>query len=232
MNIFQVAWKRIKRYFIRMVRIPSTMGFGVQSPQAYHFIRDVVRDKNRFYLFENNKLFGSKCSRNQHKSILLYYRTVKSLDLKNICICVEHPIVIIEYLQSLLGDLSFFNLKNVLDQIPNSYSTQSNFHDFEYSFDKIPNIPSQSSVAAVLNNCDLLIMDLSDYWKIVFNIFVRHASRSSILIVQDIYSTSQSLKDWKTICTDNRTGVTFDLYDCGIVFFDLNMYKQHYKVNL
>ena len=145
-----------------MVRIPSTMGFGVQSPQAYHFIRDVVRDKNRFYLFENNQLFGSKCSRNQHKSILLYYRTVKSLDLKNICIWVEHPIVIIEYLQSLLGDLSFVNLKNVLDQIPNSYSTQSNFHEFEYSFDKIPNIPSQSSVAAVLNNCDLLIMDLSD----------------------------------------------------------------------
>ena len=232
MNVFQVAWKGIKRYFIRVVRTPSTIGFGVQSPQAYHFIRDVVRDKNRFYSFENDKLSGSRHSRNQHKTLLLYYRIAKSSDYKNICICVEHPNVIIEYLHSLLCDLPFVKLKNVLGQMPIGFCVQSSFHDFEYCFDQMPNMPSQSSVAAVLNDCDMLIMDLSDYWQVVFNIFVHRASRGSILIVQDIYSTPQSLKDWKKICADNRTGVTFDLYDCGIVFFDLNMYKQHYKVNL
>lgn len=28
-----------------------------------------------------------------------------------------------------------------------------------------------------------------------------------------------------------QAGVTYDLYDCGVVMFDLTKYKQQFKVN-
>ncbi len=50
----------------------------------------------------------------------------------------------------------------------------------------------------------------------------------SMLIVEGI----QQDKDfWREIVTDKRTGVTFDLYYLGVVFFDKSRFKQHYIIN-
>ena len=54
---------------------------------------------------------------------------------------------------------------------------------------------------------------------------------SSVLVVEGIYESGEAKKRWRDIIADARTGVTFDLYYCGIVFFDKKRYKQHYIVN-
>ena len=52
--------------------------------------------------------------------------------------------------------------------------------------------------------------------------------QQSVVVVENIWQNPQR---WKDIARDPRTGTTFDLYYCGIVFFDTKRYKHNYKIN-
>lgn len=51
------------------------------------------------------------------------------------------------------------------------------------------------------------------------------------LIVGTPYADKKKQRWWKELIEDPRTGVTFDLYDIGIVFFDKKRVKEHRIVN-
>jgi hypothetical protein len=53
----------------------------------------------------------------------------------------------------------------------------------------------------------------------------------SILIVEGIKKDKESCLYWNQLISDPRTGVSFDLYDCGIIFFDHEKFKQNYLIN-
>ena len=50
----------------------------------------------------------------------------------------------------------------------------------------------------------------------------------SVIIVEGIWRDWQT---WHAIEHDTRTGTTFDLYYCGIVFCDTQRYKHNYRIN-
>ena len=53
-------------------------------------------------------------------------------------------------------------------------------------------------------------------------------SPRSVLVVTGI---SKARKLWRQIVDDERTGITFDLYYCGIVMFDKKRNKKNYIIN-
>lgn len=53
-------------------------------------------------------------------------------------------------------------------------------------------------------------------------------SPQSVLVVTGI---SKAWELWQQIVDDDRTGVTFDLYYCGIVMFDKKRHKMNYIIN-
>ena len=72
-----------------------------------------------------------------------------------------------------------------------------------------------------------------DINKAVFDdlqMFLNHRDPNRILIVEGIYQSRHSLRQWKKLRSDPSAGVSWDLYYCGIICFDLKMYKQYYKV--
>ena len=50
----------------------------------------------------------------------------------------------------------------------------------------------------------------------------------SVMVIENICSEHSR---WRGIERDKRTGTTFDLYYCGMVFFDKKRYKHHYTIN-
>ena len=74
------------------------------------------------------------------------------------------------------------------------------------------------------------IAHTSDYKK-VYEDILEKVSDDSCLVISYPYMDSEKKKWWKEVINDVRTGVTFDLYDIGIVFFDKKRIKEHRVVN-
>ena len=64
-----------------------------------------------------------------------------------------------------------------------------------------------------------------------FQQFLWNVSDDTVLVVTDINLDAEYGKVWLRLVTDNRTVLTFNLVDCGIVFFDKTKYKQNFNVN-
>jgi len=57
------------------------------------------------------------------------------------------------------------------------------------------------------------------------------AHSGTVLILEGIRADRYSRAKWKAITADERAVITFDLYYCGIVFFDHARSKQNYTIN-
>ena len=78
------------------------------------------------------------------------------------------------------------------------------------------------------DSSELICLSLeNDYHDRLSNIYNK-VNEATVLVVEDIW---KDMTFWQEIVSDERTGITFDLYYCGIVMFDKNRHKQIYIVN-
>jgi len=77
-----------------------------------------------------------------------------------------------------------------------------------------------------LNNIELAHISINQWDD--FLSFLPKCDQQTVLVVEDI---CRNRPLWQQIARDQRTGTTFDLYYCGIVFFDTKRYKHNYKIN-
>ena len=77
----------------------------------------------------------------------------------------------------------------------------------------------------------LVIVDwIKDGQENFWTYILPRCTKHTLLVVIGIHSDRNCLSSWVRLQENDLTGVTYDLYHCGIVFFDKDIYKQHYKV--
>ena len=82
------------------------------------------------------------------------------------------------------------------------------------------------------NHCpDLIHIAHTPYYKEVFDLLLPKVKSETCMIIGQPYATAEKKQWWKEVVADERTGVTFDLYDVGLVFFDKSRVKEHRIVN-
>lgn len=75
---------------------------------------------------------------------------------------------------------------------------------------------------------DLVHMRLDgDYKRRVANIYNK-VDAKSVMIIEDI---RQDMSFWREVTNDEHTGITYDLFYCGIVMFDRDRHKMNYIIN-
>lgn len=78
------------------------------------------------------------------------------------------------------------------------------------------------------DSSELVVMPLENDSQDRLSYIYNKVSPQSVLVVTGI---SKAKKLWWQIVDDERTGITFDLYYCGIVMFDKKRSKKNYIIN-
>lgn len=81
-------------------------------------------------------------------------------------------------------------------------------------------------VVAYSGIVDLARVDVENYAE--YESLLARCDARSVLVVEGIWRDRNS---WRTMEQDIRTGTTFDLYYCGIIFFDKHRSKHNYQIN-
>ena len=77
-----------------------------------------------------------------------------------------------------------------------------------------------------INKVELARVTIED--KAAFEELLPRCDELSVIVVEALW---RDWERWHEIEADDRTVITYDLYYCGIVFFDKTRYKHNYKIN-
>ena len=57
------------------------------------------------------------------------------------------------------------------------------------------------------------------------------SDQSSVFVIEDISSDAVAHRMWQQLVESEKVSVSYDLYYCGIAFFDTDRHKTNYVVN-
>ena len=202
----------LKRPFIWLYRFRHRCGYGVHSPFAFNLITYVIYETTPYYKYrdladEQKKLSSQKNRRWGYESI-----KVKRLLFR--LVNYAQPVTIVDAGVSAASSLYLKAGKEGAD-----YTVASDLSELF--------LESGTSV-------DFLYLHdyrRPDFVEEVFRICISRTTKTSVFVIEGIRYTSRMRAVWKCISQHEKVGITFDLYDLGIIFFDKTKIKQDYIVN-
>ena len=204
--------RNLKQILVWLKRFRYRCGYGVHSPFAFDFITNVIYEKASYYAYgeieNDNRASRAKAvkkeSNHSKKVNRLLFRLVNRVQPEAIIDAGKQG-VDSSYLQAGKRTAKYIPLAS--DDIAGLSPIQQ--VDFLY-IDHPENI--------------VLVEKLYEYG-------VNKTIKRSMIVIRGIYHSDAMKTFWRQVVADKRVGITFDLYDLGILFFDHSKIKQHYVVN-
>lgn len=190
-----------------LTRTTHCRGFGIQSPNDYRFACNVIND-HRIYEEYGALQSAHGCSSPiDGKLHRLSFRIARWLKPEVCLNCTSSPDTRTAYITagcsttSVISATRHCERSSVTEAIRNSKSIDMACLSAEHV--------SMDDIEAIMKKC----------------------SKRSVMIAEGIKQDKSCREKWRKIADSELTGVTFDLYYCGIAFFDTSRYKQNHIVN-
>jgi len=202
----------IKQALVWLRRFRYRCGYGVHSPFAFDFITNVIYEKTPYYAYRQieQTIINDKNSGNVKENKLspkvnqFLFRLVNR----------TQPTTIID--------------------AGGTGKTVRYLRAGKTTATYIPVISSVNWMSIEPMESIFLYVGQPDKTQVVEDLLkdgIDRVGQKSVFVIQDIYKSSVMKKLWKQLVADERTGISFDLYDLGVLFFDKSKIKQHYIVN-
>lgn len=197
----------IRRSLVWLRRIGYCKGFHVQSPTDYWFICHVINEQFPYYAYSD---LQNKRAVNDIIELKLCRLLFRISNFVQSSVCVDF---------SSLSSNSALYIK--------AGSKKTRIVSFS---DVISNNNEHYSIADI-ESLDMVHIALpNDQFTYIYELMDK-VNDSSVFIIEGIYYNKETRCAWSELLNDERVRISYDLYYCGILFFDSNRYKQNYKVN-
>ena len=202
----------LKRPFIWLRRFRHRRGYGVHSPFAFDFITDVVYERSAYYKYKELRIREKQLKREKGSDWLYEPPKLKRLLFRLVNRAQPACMVDVGVPSAASLYLSAACRKAELTQ---AATLDDLFLDAGVPVDFLY-LHAWRDAAMV---------------EETFRVCVPRAGQRSMFVVQGI-GYSQAMREcWKRMVRHPQVGITFDLYDVGILLFDHSLTKQDYIVN-
>lgn len=187
---------RIRMFLVWLHRIDKCQGFGVQSPSAYRFIRQVINCHTLYPAYSVLEE-AQKLNRVERKLGRLLYRLSREV-----------------------GQAAWYML-------PQTSCLPYYIRCVEQA-NHLSDVGGARELQA--EGRRVLLVDGGTAQAVAVDAFMSEAREGDLLVMLDIRAHRSNYSEWLRRAADGRCSVGFDLYYCGILFFD-KRFKQTYVVN-
>ena len=211
-------------------RIRHRRGYGVHSPSDFFFITNVVYEQRPFYAYSSLHHLRRVVAFLPHyreKVDKFLFRLVNFLQPSVLFEIGTGSGISARYMTEARNEMSVYTFTDTgQDAVRRILASKSSVVYMEGNvLEEVRKLIEKGIVPDLVH-----IAHTPDYAK-VFEALVPLADEETCFIIGKPYLNSEKKRWWKDVIEDSRTGVTFDLYDVGIVFFDKNRIKEHRVVN-
>lgn len=211
-------------------RIRHRRGYGVHSPSDFFFITNVVYERQPFYAYSSLHHLRRVVAFLPHyreKVDKFLFRLVNYLQPSVLFDVGTGSGISVRYMVEARNEMSVYTfagrqeeaVKRILSAKPSVVCTEGDV------LGEMKELTDKGIVP------DFVHIAHTDDYKAVFDALLPFAGPRTCFVIGKPYLNEEKKRWWKCVVKDSRTGVTFDLYDVGIVFFDKSRTKEHRIVN-
>ena len=186
------------------MRATKCQGFGIQSPWAFRFARNVINEHALYHVYGDMKKAFPYATKLEHKLGKLYFRVANFIQPTCWCIVGEGEEWIEPYVKAGCKTTRIVVAKTLKElfycELTNEESVVLLVQDFN-----VDNSLLQNAIALL--------------------------SEKSVVMMPHIYKNTLSKSLWEFIVNDTKGQECFDLYYCGMAFLDKKRHPHYYKIN-
>ncbi|MBO7301508.1 MAG: hypothetical protein J6U58_02245 [Bacteroidaceae bacterium] len=207
-------------------RIRHNRGYGVQSPSAFFFVTEVLKERLPYYAYAGVEEIADKKGFFCKKHAKALFRITNYFNPTN-CIAIE----------STTAAAIMAMAKPTADK----YCISNNKEEIKESIKALLNTLNCQTIAgdccqelteaiANVGQIGMLYIGKCEEQASLLSVALPHTNKNSIIIVEGINRSKESRLWWNEVIKDPRTIVTYDMYSYGILFFDKEKCKQNYTL--
>ena len=212
----------IKRW---IYRLRHNRGYGVQSPAAFYFVMNVLREcKHPYYMYPLIERIAKSAGDYSPKHCRRLFRIANYLQPHNIILLSAGKGASAFALAT--GCKSATSI--VLGEKPKAVISQMLSTNSRYSEREGDPMEQLQTVIEQNSPIGLLYIGNTPHYNETVEKCLPAVNKKSVIIVEGIRKNRQIKKWWQATIADKRIVVSMDLYNTGILTFNNEYKKQHY----